>query len=100
MLSIRCVFDVCELDGGESGFAEWLSDGRFELIRLSLGGRFVFWGRSDLLLLDVLLLFGDVAGRFAARLSAVRFPVERFSAARFPAGPDTRACFGDIAGAW
>jgi hypothetical protein len=28
-----------------------------------------------------------------------RFPAERFSAARFPAVPDARACFGDIAGA-
>ena len=60
-LSIRCVFDVCELGGGEYGFAEWLSDGRFELIVLLLCGRFALGGRSHVLLFDVLLLWGAVA---------------------------------------
>jgi hypothetical protein len=62
-LSIRCVFDVCELGGGEYGFAEWLSDGRFEFIVLLFCGRFALGGRSSVLLLDVLLLLGGVAGR-------------------------------------
>ena len=32
--SVRAVFEVCELGGGGDGFAERLSDGRFELLRL------------------------------------------------------------------
>ena len=62
-LSIRCVFDVRELGGGEYGFDEWLSDGRLELIVLLLCGRFAPEGRSNVLLLDVLLLLVGVAGR-------------------------------------
>jgi hypothetical protein len=116
-LSIRCVFEVCELGGGEYGFTEWLSDGRFEFIVPLLCGRFALGGRSNALLLDVLLLLGGLAGRksafelfddlerfstgrFPTRMSVGRVPAERFSAARFPAGLDARACFGDIAGAW
>jgi hypothetical protein len=57
------VFDVGELGGGEYGFAEWLSDGRFEFIVLLFCGRFALGGRSSVLLLDVLLLLGGVAGR-------------------------------------
>ncbi len=62
-LSIRCVFDECELGGGEYGFAEWLSDGRFEFIVLLFCGRFALGGRSNVLLLDLLLLLGGGAGR-------------------------------------
>ena len=62
-LSRRCGFDVRELGGGEYGFAEWLTDGRLELIVLLLCGRFAPEGRSNVLLLDVLLLLGGVAGR-------------------------------------
>ena len=70
MLSIRCVFDVCELGVEESGFVEWFSAGRFELIRLLFCGRFALGGRFDVVLLDVLLvdllLPLGVAGREAA----------------------------------
>jgi hypothetical protein len=38
-LSICAVFEVCELGGGENGFAERLSDGRLELVRLLFIGR-------------------------------------------------------------
>jgi hypothetical protein len=57
------VFVVREPGGGEYGFAEWLSDGRLELIVLLLCGRFAPEGRSNVLLFDVLLLLGGVAGR-------------------------------------
>jgi len=100
------VFAVCEPGCGENVFV-WLAAGWFELIRLLVCVRFALGWRSD-----VLLLLGEVGGRsaafdpfddearfwtgrFTARLSAGRFPAERFSA-----GPDARACFGDIAGAW
>ena len=59
-LSERCAFDLCELGGEEDDLAEWLSAGRFEAVRLLLGGR------AEALLLDVLFLLGDVAGREAA----------------------------------
>lgn len=65
-LCTRCEFEVCELGGGEDDLAESLSVGRFELVRLLLGGRFAVGGRSDALLLDVLFLLDDVAGREAA----------------------------------
>jgi hypothetical protein len=65
-LSVCCVLDACELAGGETGFAERLSDGRFELSRLLLCGRFALADRFDALLLDVLLLLDEVAGRAAA----------------------------------
>jgi len=65
-LSVRCVFDLCELGGGENGFAERLSDERFELIRLLLCERFALGGRLDALLLDVSLLLADVGGLEAA----------------------------------
>ena len=61
-LSLRSVFELCEL-GGEDGFVERLSDGRFELIRLLFCGRFALGGRSAVLFLAELLLWGDVAGR-------------------------------------
>ncbi len=59
-------FEVRELGGEEDDLAEWLSDGRFEVVRLLLGGRFAVGGRAEVLLLDVLFLLGDVAGREAA----------------------------------
>src|SRR6267154_245218 len=64
-LSFRCMFDAREL-GGENGFAERLSDGRFELIRLLFCrllfcGRFALEGRFAVLFLAELLLLGDVA---------------------------------------
>ncbi len=65
-LSVRCAFDLCELGGEADDLAEWLSAGRFEVVRLLLGGRFAVGGRAEVLLLDVLLLLGDVAGREAA----------------------------------
>jgi hypothetical protein len=66
-LSVRCAPGACELGWGETGFAERFSDGRFELIRPLLDGRFALGDRFDALLLDVLLLdvvvrLGDVAG--------------------------------------
>lgn len=63
-LSVCCVLDACEL-GGETGFAERLSDGRLELIRLLLGGRFGLGDRFDPLLLDAVFLLDEVAGRLA-----------------------------------
>ena len=62
-LSVRCAFDLCELGGEADDLAEWLSDGRFEVVRLLLDGRFAVGGRFEALLLDVLFLLGDVAGR-------------------------------------
>jgi hypothetical protein len=57
-LSICAVFEVCELGGGENGFAERLSDGRLELVRLLFIGRFALGGLSE-----VLLRLGEFAGR-------------------------------------
>ena len=88
------MFAVCEPGCGENVFV-WLAAGWFELIRLLLRVRFALGVRFD-----VLLLLGEVAGRVAARLFVERFPAKRFSAARFPAVPDVRACLGEIAGAW
>jgi hypothetical protein len=71
-VSFRCVFDARELGGAEYGLAEWLSDGRFELIRLLLGGRFVLALRSVLELCEL----GGENG-FAERLSEGRFELIR-----------------------
>ena len=71
-LSFRCVFDARELGGAEYGLAERLSDGRFELIRLLLGGRFALSLRSVFELCEL----GGENG-FAERLSDGRFELIR-----------------------
>ena len=70
---------MCELGGGENGFAERLSDGRFELVRLSFvrleaGGRLATEGRFD-----VLLRLAEFAGRSDPGDDEERFPAERFA---------------------
>jgi hypothetical protein len=96
-LSIRCVFDVCELGGGEYGFAEWLSDGRFEFIRLLLGGRFALSIRC---VFDVCELGGGEYG-FAEWLSDGRFElIVLLLGGRFALGGRSHVLLFDVLLLW
>jgi len=96
-LSVRCAFDLCELGGEEDDLAEWLSDGRFELIRLLLGllfcWRFVLCARCEFEVREL----GGGEDDLAEWLSAGRFEVVRLLlGGRFAVGGRSDALLLDV----